>query len=136
FLEREIELLATVLDRRRSVIQHHWGGGTPTYFTVDEIERLHATITRHFSIHVDAETAIEIDPRVTTRQQLRTLRSLGFNRLSMGVQDFTPDVQEAIGRYQAERATRELYDYARSIGFNSINVDLIYGLPRQDVTSF
>jgi len=136
YLEREIEMLANALHERRSVVQHHWGGGTPTYFSVGQIERLYGAISKHFAVQVDAETAIEIDPRVTTRQQLRTLRSLGFNRLSMGVQDFTPDVQEAIGRYQAERATRELYDYARSIGFNSINVDLIYGLPRQDVTSF
>ena len=69
-------------------------------------------------MQVDAEIAIEIDPRATTREQLRALRSLRFNRLSMGVQDFTPDVQSAIGRYQPEHATRELYEYARAIGFN------------------
>ncbi|HEU4937929.1 MAG TPA: oxygen-independent coproporphyrinogen III oxidase [Vicinamibacterales bacterium] len=136
YLEREIEMLAEALQRRRTVVQHHWGGGTPTYLTVEQIEHLHAVISRHFAVQVDAETAIEIDPRVTTREQLRTLRSLGFNRLSMGVQDFAPEVQNAIGRLQPERATRELYDYARSIGFNSINLDLIYGLPRQNVTSF
>src|SRR4029453_7220418 len=118
YLEREIEMLANALQGRRIVVQHHWGGGTPTYLNVEQIERLHAVISRHFAVQVDAETAIEIDPRLTTRQQLRTMRSLGFNRLSMGVQDFTPEVQEAIGRYQPERATRELYDYARSIGFN------------------
>ena len=136
YLEREIQMLAEALQARRVVVQHHWGGGTPTYLSVEQIERLHAVIARHFAIQVDAETAIEIDPRVTTREQLRTLRALGFNRLSMGIQDFTPEVQEAIGRYQPERATRELYDYARSIGFNSINVDLIYGLPRQQLSSF
>ena len=136
YLAREIELLASALEGRRKVIQHHWGGGTPTYLSVDEIEELHAVITRHFAIQVDAEMAIEIDPRVTTRQQLRTLRALGFNRLSMGVQDFAPEVQDAIGRYQPERATRALYEYARSIGFNSINIDLIYGLPRQRASSF
>ena len=136
YLEREIEMLADALQERKIVVQHHWGGGTPTYLSVEQIERLHAVISRHFAIQVDAETAIEIDPRVTTREQLRTLRSLGFNRLSMGIQDFTPEVQDAIGRYQPERATRELYDYARSIGFTSINVDLIYGLPRQELTSF
>jgi oxygen-independent coproporphyrinogen-3 oxidase len=136
YLEREIEMLANALQERKIVVQHHWGGGTPTYLSVEQIERLHAVISRHFAIQVDAETAIEIDPRVTTREQLRTLRSLGFNRLSMGIQDFTPEVQDAIGRHQPERATRELYDYARSIGFNSINVDLIYGLPRQELTSF
>ena len=136
YLEREIEMLAEALQRRRTVVQHHWGGGTPTYLTVEQIEHLHAVISRHFAVQVDAETAIEIDPRVTTRAQLRTLRALGFNRLSMGVQDFAPEVQNAIGRLQPERVTRELYDYARSIGFNSINLDLIYGLPRQNVTSF
>ncbi|MBW8895078.1 MAG: oxygen-independent coproporphyrinogen III oxidase, partial [Acidobacteria bacterium] len=136
YLEREIEMVATALQGRRRVIQLHWGGGTPTYFTVAEIERLHTAITRHFDVQVDAEIAIEIDPRATSRQQLRALRSLGFNRLSMGVQDFTPDVQSAIGRYQPEHATRELYEYARAIGFNRINIDLIYGLPRQNVESF
>jgi oxygen-independent coproporphyrinogen III oxidase len=136
YLEREIEMLADALQGRQMVVQHHWGGGTPTYLTVQQIQRLHSVISRHFAVQVDAETAIEIDPRVTTREQLRTLRSLGFNRLSLGVQDFTPEVQEAIGRYQGERATRELYDYARSIGFDSINVDLIYGLPRQELSSF
>jgi oxygen-independent coproporphyrinogen-3 oxidase len=136
YLEREIEMLADALQGRCSVIQHHWGGGTPTYLTVEQLERLHAVISRHFAVQVDAETAIEIDPRATTREQLRLLRSLGFNRLSLGVQDFSPDVQEAIGRFQPERATRELYDYARSIGFNSINLDLIYGLPRQNLPSF
>ena len=136
YLELEIEMLADALQGRCSVIQHHWGGGTPTYFSVGQIERLYGAISKHFAVQVDAETAIEIDPRATTREQLRLLRSLGFNRLSLGVQDFSPDVQEAIGRFQPERATRELYDYARSIGFNSINLDLIYGLPRQNLPSF
>ncbi len=136
YLEREIELLANALQGRRIVIQHHWGGGTPTYLSVEQIEHLHGVISGHFAVQVEAETAIEIDPRVTTREQLRTLRSLGFNRLSMGVQDFTPEVQAAIGRHQPEHSTRMLYDYARSIGFDSINLDLIYGLPRQNLTSF
>jgi oxygen-independent coproporphyrinogen-3 oxidase len=136
YLEREIALLAASLGDRRRVIQLHWGGGTPTYLSVGQIARLHGTLTRHFELHPDAERAIEIDPRVTTREQLDLLRSLGFNRLSMGVQDFTPEVQEAISRRQSEAVTRRLYDYARSIGFDSINVDLIYGLPRQQVDSF
>ena len=136
YLEREIKMLADRLQGRRTIVQHHWGGGTPTYLTLAEIERLHNVIARQFSIHPDAETAIEIDPRVTSRDQLQLLRSLGFNRLSMGVQDFTPEVQDAIGRHQAEALTRDLYDYARSIGFDAINVDLIYGLPRQSVETF
>lgn len=136
YLEREIAMLAAALGGRRRVVQHHWGGGTPTYLSLEQIERLDATIARYFDIDPDAEKAIEIDPRVTTREQLVLLRSLGFNRLSMGVQDFTPDVQEAIGRHQTETLTRDLFEFARGIGFNSINVDLIYGLPRQRLETF
>jgi oxygen-independent coproporphyrinogen-3 oxidase len=136
YLEREIELLAAALRDRRTVVQHHWGGGTPTYLSVHQIERLHAAISRQFDIQPGAELAIEIDPRVTTREQLQLLRSLGFNRLSMGVQDFTPEVQDAIGRRQSAALTRDLYDYARSIGFSAINLDLIYGLPRQTRATF
>jgi oxygen-independent coproporphyrinogen-3 oxidase len=136
YIEREIGMLADALGDRRRVMQLHWGGGTPTYLTPQQIERLHTSVSKHFTFDPDAEQAIEIDPRVTTPEQLRLLRSLGFNRLSMGVQDFTPEVQEAINRRQSEALTREIYDYARSIGFTSINVDLIYGLPRQSLTTF
>jgi oxygen-independent coproporphyrinogen-3 oxidase len=136
YLEREIGMLAEQLGSRRRIVQHHWGGGTPTYLSVEEIERLHGYIARHFEIVAAAEQAIEIDPRVTTHEQLTQLRSLGFNRLSMGVQDFDPGVQEAIGRRQSETATRELYRFARTLGFQSINLDLIYGLPLQTRESF
>jgi oxygen-independent coproporphyrinogen-3 oxidase len=136
YLEREIAMLAGALGGRRRVVQHHWGGGTPTYLSTQQIERLHATITRHFDIVPDAEVAIEIDPRRTTREGLDLLRRLGFNRLSMGVQDFTPEVQEAINRRQSEALTRDLYEYARGIGFDSINFDLIYGLPQQTLATF
>jgi oxygen-independent coproporphyrinogen-3 oxidase len=136
YLVREIEMLATTLAGRRRVVQHHWGGGTPTYLTVEQIEKLHGVISRHFVFQPNAEVAIEIDPRVTTKEQLQLLRALGFNRLSMGVQDFTPEVQEAIGRRQSASLTRDLYEYARSIGFNGINIDLIYGLPRQTLATF
>jgi oxygen-independent coproporphyrinogen-3 oxidase len=136
YLEREIGMLATHLGDRRRVVQHHWGGGTPTFLNLAEIERLHGCVSRHFDLVGGAEQAIEIDPRVTSREQLALLRSLGFNRLSMGVQDFNPEVQAAIGRRQSERATRELYDFARTLGFDSINVDLIYGLPLQTLESF
>jgi oxygen-independent coproporphyrinogen-3 oxidase len=136
YLEREIEMLASHLQDRRTIVQHHWGGGTPTYLSTAEIERLYGAVSRHFQIDSAAEIAIEIDPRVTTREQLHVLRSLGFNRLSMGVQDFTPEVQDAIGRHQTEAVTRDLYEYARAIGFTGINMDLIYGLPRQTLTTF
>ena len=136
YLEREIAMLGTALGPRRRVVQHHWGGGTPTYLEPSQIRRLHDVVARQFEFDPDAERAIEIDPRVTTREQLVLLRSLGFNRLSMGVQDFTPDVQAAINRHQTEAQTRDLYAYARDVGFDSINVDLIYGLPRQGLDTF
>jgi oxygen-independent coproporphyrinogen-3 oxidase len=136
YLEREIALLAGHLNGRRRVVQHHWGGGTPTFLNPAQLTRLHEVIGRHFDIDPAGEVAIEIDPRVTTREQLTTLRSLGFNRLSMGVQDFTADVQEAIGRRQSEELTRSLFNFARQIGFESINLDLVYGLPRQTLATF
>lgn len=136
FLELELILLAKDLGARRRVVQHHWGGGTPTYLSLAEIERLHGFIARHFQLDPNAEQAIEIDPRVTTREQLSLLRGLGFNRLSMGVQDFDPVVQEAIGRRQSETSTRDLYTFARALDFESINLDLIYGLPNQTLATF
>ena len=93
----------TALGGRRRVVQYHWGGGTPTYLTLAEMDALHATVARHFDVQPGAEVAIEVDPRVTTTEQLTLLRQLGFNRLSFGVQDFTPEVQEAVNRVQSGR---------------------------------
>jgi oxygen-independent coproporphyrinogen-3 oxidase len=136
YLERELAMLAAALNGRRRVVQYHWGGGTPTYLSCAQLERLHGSVAKHFDIDRSGEVAIEIDPRVTTPEQLRVLHALGFNRLSMGVQDFTPEVQEAIGRRQSAALTRDLYDTARTIGFRSINLDLIYGLPLQTPDTF
>ena len=136
YLAREIGMLASRLGGRRRVVQYHWGGGTPTYLTLEQLVRLDATVRRHFDIGTDAECAIEIDPRVTTREQIALLRRLGFNRLSFGIQDFTETVQEAIRRRQPEGVTRALYWFAREAGFDSINFDLVYGLPRQTVETF
>jgi oxygen-independent coproporphyrinogen-3 oxidase len=136
YLDREIAMLAAELNGRRRIVQYHWGGGTPTYFPSAQLEQLHASVTKHFDIDPAGEIAIEVDPRVTTPEQLRVLHSLGFNRLSMGVQDFTPEVQAAIGRRQSAALTRDLYDAARAIGFRSINLDLIYGLPLQTPATF
>jgi oxygen-independent coproporphyrinogen III oxidase len=136
YLHRELEMIAERLGGRRRVVQYHWGGGTPTYLEPAQMDALHAQVLRHFDIAEDAEQAIEVDPRVTSREQLDLLRRLGFNRLSIGVQDFSPEVQDAIGRHQTEAATRELYEYARGIGFQSINFDLVYGLPQQTIESF
>ena len=135
-VEQEIDLLASHLPDRRALAQMHWGGGTPTYYTPEQLARLHARIGRHFSFTVDAELGVEIDPRVTTPAHLDQLRSLGFNRLSMGVQDFNPKVQEAVNRIQSYELTRDLIVHARALGFGSINVDLIYGLPHQTEATF
>lgn len=136
YLLRELDLLAQRLGGRRRLLQLHWGGGTPTYLAPAQIERLFARVTRHFDLEPGAEVAIEVDPRVTSVEHLRTLRQLGFNRLSMGIQDFAPDVQRAVNRIQGEAETRALYEEALRLGFASINVDLIYGLPLQTLESF
>lgn len=135
-LAREVEMVAARLPRRRKVNQLHWGGGTPTYHEPEELRRIMAALTAHFDILPGAEVAIEVDPRVTTTEQIDFLREAGFNRLSMGVQDFTPEVQAAIARNQGWAETVELYDVCRRAGFTSINVDLVYGLPFQSVPSF
>lgn len=136
-LRREIDLVAAELPRRRSLAQMHWGGGTPTYLSPPQLEELFRTVTARFALEPGAELAIEVDPRVTTRDHLETLAALGFNRLSLGVQDFTPEVQEAIGRGQTWEQTRSTFDTARRLGFGEgINVDLVYGLPRQEAAGF
>jgi oxygen-independent coproporphyrinogen III oxidase len=136
YLHREIAMLAAALGNRTQILQYHWGGGTPTYLSVAQMAALHDTITRFFAIRPGAEAAIEVDPRVTSFEQLALLRQMGFNRLSLGVQDFTPEVQAAVNRVQPESQTRAVFDEARRLGFGSINIDLIYGLPLQTRESF
>ena len=132
----EIDLLARHLPNRRRVSQLHWGGGTPTYYPPGELERLFGAFAERFAFTPDAEIGIEIDPRVTTPEHLRTLRRLGFNRVSMGVQDFAPEVQKAVHREQSYDLTRSLVDLARAEGYASVNLDLIYGLPYQTIEGF
>jgi oxygen-independent coproporphyrinogen-3 oxidase len=127
----ELELLARHLPRRRTLAQMHWGGGTPTYFSAAQLERFFTAISERFRFAPDAEVGIEVDPRVTSAGQVRVLRRLGFNRLSLGIQDFDPRVQEAVHRVQSFELTAELIRVAREQGFESTNVDLIYGLPYQ-----
>jgi oxygen-independent coproporphyrinogen-3 oxidase len=133
-LIQEIELAEAA--HNRLVTQMHWGGGTPTYLASRQIAELFNALADRFSLAADGEFSIEIDPRVTTAEQLQTLRSLGFNRLSMGIQDFDPNVQLVIRRIQSYGHTRELFKNARAMGFESINADLIYGLPNQTRASF
>jgi oxygen-independent coproporphyrinogen-3 oxidase len=135
-LEREIDLVADRLGDRSTVRQLHWGGGTPTFLTPEELRSLHEKIASRFSLEPGAEIAIEVDPRVTTTEQLELLHDLGFNRLSMGVQDFTPEVQVAITRNQTEEETVALVETCRRLGFASLNIDLIYGLPMQTPETF
>jgi oxygen-independent coproporphyrinogen III oxidase len=135
-LKKEIEHVSGNVSRERPVVQFHWGGGTPTYLTPPQIEDLFGFTGQRFTFAPDAEIGIEVDPRVTSREHLETLGRLGFNRLSMGVQDFQPEVQKAIHRIQPFELTRDLVQNARALGFDSINVDLIYGLPYQTPESF
>ena len=135
-VERELEIVAGLLGARRTLAQLHWGGGTPTYLTPAQCERLFAAITRRFRLASGAEVAIEIDPCVTTDEHLATLRRLGFNRVSLGAQDFNPQVQEAVHRVQPLDLTRHQVELARDLGFSSVNIDLIYGLPFQTAASF
>ena len=135
-LKRELERVSRGVSRERQVVQFHWGGGTPTYLTPEQIEDLFGEARGRFTFAPDAEVGIEVDPRVTSRKHLETLRKLGFNRLSMGIQDFHPDVQKAINRIQPFELTRDLISSARDLGFDSINVDLIYGLPHQTPERF
>jgi len=135
-LKREIEHVGRFVSKKRRVTQFHWGGGTPTYLTPAQMEDLFGCASERFSFAPDAEIGIEVDPRVTNRAHLETLRGLGFNRLSMGIQDFQAKVQETIHRVQPYELTRDLILTARELGFESLNADLIYGLPYQTAESF
>src|SRR6204780_77902 len=135
-LKNEIFHVGKFVSKTRPVVQFHWGGGTPTYLTPAQMDELFGFTRERFDFAADAEIGIEVDPRVTNREHLETLRRLGFNRLSMGVQDFNPLVQETVNRVQPYEMTRDLISSARALGFDSINVDLIYGLPYQTAESF
>ncbi|MFN8179200.1 MAG: oxygen-independent coproporphyrinogen III oxidase [bacterium] len=135
-LAREIDLVAERLPNRREVSQLHLGGGTPTFFRPDQLNDLLAHWHSLFTPTKGAELAVEVDPRVTTPAHLDVLADHGFNRVSMGVQDFTPEVQRAIGRIQSAELTGALIEHARSAGYSGINVDLIYGLPHQRPETF
>jgi oxygen-independent coproporphyrinogen-3 oxidase len=135
-LKKEVDRIARGVSKTRRVAQFHWGGGTPTYLSPEQIEDLFGYTHERFTFAGDAEIGIEVDPRVTSNAHLETLRKLGFNRLSMGIQDFKDEVQRAIHRIQPFEGTRDLIARARELGFESINVDLIYGLPYQTAESF
>jgi oxygen-independent coproporphyrinogen III oxidase len=135
-LKNEIDLLRTYIVDGRKVAQLHWGGGTPTHLDPDEITDLISYINKSFDFKQNAEEGCEIDPRGLTKEHLASLRHGGFNRISMGVQDFNDKVQKAVSRIQPEEITRQVVSWVRELEFQSINLDLIYGLPFQSANSF
>jgi oxygen-independent coproporphyrinogen-3 oxidase len=138
YLFREIELQGDLYERHRKVTQLHLGGGTPTFLSIPQITGLLDHTARHFTLSSDEERdfSIEIDPRTVSVETVQELRNIGFTRLSLGVQDFDPAVQKAVHRIQSQQDTLEIIEVAKKAEFNSINVDLIYGLPLQTVSSF
>lgn len=136
YLKREIDLVAERLDPRRPVVQIHWGGGTPTYLTPEQIADLGAHIRNTFRVTRDAEISLEADPRGLTEEHVAAAAEAGFNRISFGVQDVDPTVQEAINRVQPTELVEQAVRWAREHGFESINLDLVYGLPHQTADTF
>jgi oxygen-independent coproporphyrinogen III oxidase len=137
-LYQEIAMQGGLFNSTRVVNQLHWGGGTPTFLSCEQMQTLMAVTREHFSLKDDdsGEYSIEVDPRETNSRTIKQLRELGFNRISLGLQDFDPAVQKAVNRLQSEEQTFAVLEAARAEGFRSINIDLIYGLPLQTVASF
>jgi oxygen-independent coproporphyrinogen III oxidase len=135
-LQHEIELVTALIGKGQRISHLHFGGGTPTFMVDEEFEQLFGTVRSHFEMAPDGEYSIEIDPRTCSPARLLKLRELGLNRASLGIQDFDEDVQVAVNRVQSYESSRGLIDAARTAGFHSVNVDLIYGLPKQTVESF
>ena len=136
YLTREIALQAACLEGKKEVTQIHLGGGTPTFLSDEEFRLLMAAIREHFTLVPGGEYSIEVDPRKVSAETVALLAELGFNRMSLGVQDFDPSVQKAVNRIQSYEETKAVLDAARAHGFRSVSIDLIYGLPKQTVTSF
>jgi oxygen-independent coproporphyrinogen-3 oxidase len=137
-LHKEITMLGDLFDSNRVVNQLHWGGGTPTFLSYEQMQQLMGVTRQHFLLKDDdsGEYSIEVDPRETHSQTIKQLRELGFNRISLGLQDFDPAVQKAVNRIQSEEQTFSVLEAARAEGFRSTNIDLIYGLPLQTVATF
>jgi oxygen-independent coproporphyrinogen-3 oxidase len=136
YVGHEIDIVSSLLEGDRSVQQLHWGGGTPTFLAHEEMAALMGMLRGAFAFNADSEVSIEVDPRKVEVATVAFLRELGFNRMSLGIQDFDPEVQKAVNRIQTEAGTRTVIEAARAEGFSSINADLIYGLPRQTIAGF
>jgi oxygen-independent coproporphyrinogen III oxidase len=136
YLTRDIRQVASLIDGDRTVEQLHWGGGTPNYLSLSQVEMLWNTLCNHFQFDENAEISIEVNPRSLDREYLFFLKQLGFNRISFGIQDFDFQVQQAVNRIQPEDMLFQVMDWVRDAGFTSVNVDLIYGLPYQTLETF
>jgi len=136
YLEKELDLVAPLLGNDRKVCQLHWGGGTPTFLSREEMSQLMALFDARFARAAHAEVCLEVDPRRLEPGTMEFLAGLGFNRVSIGVQDFDAAVQQAVHRVQSEDVTRRTIAESRASGFRSVNLDLIYGLPKQTLDSF
>ena len=136
YIEKELAVLKQFLNPRRKVVQFHFGGGSPTFLTPDEIRRLGRLIHSNFSVVPDVEASVEVDPRRLTRDHVTALKEIGVNRASLGVQDNDPIVQKAVHRIQPRELTEQVVGWLRDAGFRSLNIDLIYGLPFQTTTTF
>ncbi len=135
-VEREVDRVVDVIGRARKVVQLHWGGGSPNFLEPPQVERALGLFHDRFDMAPAAEISLEIDPRIGSPEQARHLREAGFNRISLGIQDFEPDVQKAIGRRQSRDRTLSVYHGCKDAGFPGVNVDLVYGLPGQTRESF
>jgi oxygen-independent coproporphyrinogen-3 oxidase len=135
-LAKEVELTAQRMDRSRPVTQIHLGGGTPTFFPPDQLRRLGELVRKHFRLAPEAEFSVEVDPRRLTHEHVLALREIGANRASLGVQDTDPKVQLAVHRFQPHHLNTKVFEWLRTEGFESINVDLIFGLPLQKAEGF
>jgi oxygen-independent coproporphyrinogen-3 oxidase len=136
YLIRDIEQTTARVNTQKPVVQMHWGGGTPNYLSIEQVERLWNAITKHFIFDEKAELSIEINPRYVDKEYIQALRNIGFNRVSFGIQDFNPEVQEAVNRVQPKELLFNVMDWVRRANFDSVNVDLIYGLPYQTLATF
>lgn len=134
-IQKELQILNGILRGNGIVDQMHWGGGTPTFYSPQELEEIFKTVEKNFKFSSRPEISVEVNPVVTTKEHLEMLSNLGFNRVSFGVQDFDLKVQDAINRHQTVEQTKELAHYSRQLNFESLNLDLIYGLPLQTIES-
>lgn len=136
YLIRHIEQMAGLISKERLVQQMHWGGGTPNYLSLEQVETLWNVLNQHFRFDPNAEISIEVNPRTLDRDYVLFLRQIGFKRISFGIQDFNPEVQQAVNRIQPEELLFNVMDWIREAGFESVNVDLIYGLPFQTLETY